>query len=225
MRGPLAEYYRYYPLDSKGNAIDVDADLAEIANWIATNGKKAGIYEEECRFSLRKIWEFLIQNFALGQAWRLGKVLALKHERWVQRLVRGLGYLYPRLAIAIQVGCFVELGSSDLLRLLKLLATQCWPAYTAVFLVFAFVVGGLKVEQRVGHESTRRLLGKSTVLFAIGLIHGALVFSCHSFLRWTLGLRWDGRFALLCAAAALYLGFVFQLMWQERPIGAPADSA
>jgi hypothetical protein len=195
--------------------VDLDADLLNCANELESRDPATVFY-------LKMIWRTLMQNYAIPQALKVGKLLMCSSEGMWWSFWRLLqGYSLPRLWVALAIGYVPLCGSDRLRRLLHDLATQSGPrnlALAAMF-VFIFYLGMTDVQRRVG-RAWGRVLRRSLGLFVLGAAYAGAAWGLHCS-GWLTGGRPDPHYALLLAACALLLGHLVQLFWADNSVSDP----
>lgn len=215
----LNQLYRYYGIDPDGKEVSIEEDVARASEQFRP-GK--GILEEEALYALRVMWRFLMRNYAVPEARQIDRVLRTLHEPAFWRTWRNVSYCFPQLAVAVAVGYLVLTGCSTVLGLLGKISqhTAGVCVCAALALTAAFFLGMADVQRRVGRR-LRVMLCRSGWLFLVGVAYTSIGFFIHWFLWWYLDIAFDWKYALLISTAALPLGFLFQLFWQEQSIGEP----
>jgi len=189
--------------------VNFDADLLACAHKLDPQDPARVYY-------LKVIWRALMQNYAICEAWKVGKLL----ESWsVWRLIQG--YSLPRLWVALAIGYVPLFGSDRLRRLLAGLAAQSGPRHLALvaMLVFTFYLGMTDVQRRVGRAWGRVLL-RSLGLFVLGAAYAGAAWRLHCS-GWLTGMPPDPYYSLLLAACALLLGHMVQLFWADGSVSDP----
>ena len=212
---PLADLYRMY-----SHALRVDVDEVVARGCQAFEPGK-GCNKTEALYHLRWAFRFLMRDYAVCHAGRVGAVMHRLGEPWPWRAWRGLAYLLPRLAVGILAGYLFVHGSSGLQWWIERFAQDGhWWVAACLFLVGALLLGVADVQRRVGRR-LGPLLVRSGVLFTVGLIYAGAGCATH----WMLHCWWRVTFrcqeAVLWAAAALLVAFTVQLFWSDRSIGEP----
>ena len=200
--------------------LDLEADI--LRSLPAFEGD-AYIGRLERHYSLRMLWRVLFRRHAISAARRVGQELQ-KTETRVWRWWRRKDYLFARLGVGVLLGFFSLGASSGVLGIFDRARFLGWwwmiPGFSLV-LIFGMALA--EVQRRVGRIAFRLILGRAVRIVCWGALYSAL----GAVIQWwgagEIGCR-DGYFwrtAVMCGAAALLLGFVFQLFWQDRSIGEP----
>ena len=194
--------------------VNFDADLVACAAKLKNDDAGAVFY-------LETIWQALMQNYAIRDAWKVDRRLrALERRSWVfWRIVRG--YSLPRLWVALMIGYVLLLGSDRLRRILFDIAERSGPMTIALvaLLGFALGLGMIDVQRRVGRAWDRVVL-RSLALFGYGLFYAGAAGWLH-WMGWLGSARPDWRYAALLAACALLLGHLVQLFWSDSSVSDP----
>jgi len=206
----MRNLYRMYTPD-----VDLDVDLLACAAKLHADDQARVFY-------LKMIWRVLMQNYAIPEGLKVGKLLRCSGERlrWsVWRVIQG--YSLPRLWVALIIGYVPLFGSDRLRRLIAGLAAQSSPrniAFSAIC-IFIFYLGMTDVQRRVG-RSWRRVLLRSLILFLYGVVYAGAAWGVHCS-GWLTGRPADPHYALLLAACALMLGHMVQLFWTDNSVSDP----
>jgi hypothetical protein len=208
--------------DYRIQGADIDDDVARGAEFYR---KTLCGDREYAMYVLRLMWRFLLRDYALCEACHVGRVLKDWGEPWHWRWWRGLSLLLPRLGIAIFAGFLILSSSSGLISLINAASRpehRGWliglPVAAAI-IVYGFSVG--EVQQRLGRRPWGVILFRGAMVAAIGAAYAAAGGVIQYFGARSLCIAASPAFCALCAAAALVLGFVLQLFWQDRSIAEP----
>ena len=206
--------------------VDVDADILHTAKFdLATENfrKDQGFTDDEASYDFRLFWRVLMRHYAFGHAIRLEPVL-IKREGLGLLLWRFLSaYLVPRLAAAVSLGFFSQMGAGDLTKMLGLIASKGEPAVWWVFLGVAaasFFIVMTDVQRRIGRR-WGAIIVRSTGLTVLSGVYGGIGYCLNYALAKWLDECWDWKYKALCAAVAILLAHLLQLFWQDRSIGEP----
>jgi hypothetical protein len=189
--------------------VDFDDDILRAAPAFLPS-KHLGV--QDSRYAFRMFWRILFRRCAVHHAWRLGCFLR-HNESFCWRIWRLKEYLMPRLLVGVLLGFFILLASSGLIGILEHM--QYDPMWYFVPIFFALFVLLLAT------ANVQRQIGRSSVWVAYGLLYAAVGGLIHYWGGQRLCYRVTYRFVVLCASAAMFLGFVFQLFWQEASFGDP----
>jgi hypothetical protein len=195
--------------------VNFDADLLACARNLDPK-------DDVVVFYLKVIWRALMQDYAIPEALKVGKLLRCSNEPVSWSLWRVLqGYSLPRLWVALAIGYVPLFGSDRLRSLLAGLAAQSGSRHfaLAVMLVFTFYLGMTDVQRRVGRD-WGRVLRRSLGLFVFGLAYAGTAWGLHC-TGWVAGGPPDPHYALLLAACALLLGHLVQLFWADNSVSDP----
>jgi hypothetical protein len=216
----LSQFYRIF-------GSDLDGDLAQGAEALRRECEQADASLKAVRiqahiYELRLIWRVLLRNYAFCEAMRVGRVLRDLRDPWIWRLWRFKDLLLPRLAMGVFAGFLLLSAGSltvDILQGASRGAMFWWVLGGAAVLVFGFAV--FDVQRRVGRRPWTVIAGRALVISALGLFYSFVGGLITYYGGWSLGFRPSASHIVLCSAASLLLGFIFQLFAQERSIGDP----
>ena len=230
---PVASCYRIF-----SDHFDLETDLSDSIPYFITLENK-----EERSYELRLMWRFLHRRYAFGAASRVNKALS-QHETLSWRLHRYKDWLRLRLLISIGAGFILVYSSSGLFGFLKAIDGRPEQILLAIALTsIHFALCFQEVQKQIGRPKAGILPVRATILAVIGISYGFLgatiQYGIGQHLGWikcaSLGVDHTGKaltevgscyahsfpIAISCALAAVTLGNIFQLFWQDRSVGDP----
>ena len=176
----------------------------------------------ESQYVLRQLWVFLFRRYAFSEAKAVAGSLS-EERHWFNRVWRFKDWLLWRLMVGIFAG-FLLLGSNSSLIQILDKAHECFRWQVAILglcLAFSFFIVFFDLERRIGCAGWRVMVPRLFHVLVRALIYACLGGLVQYFGARSLGFIAPREFVVLCSAAAIVLGFLFQLIWQEHSIGDP----
>ncbi|HWZ42210.1 MAG TPA: hypothetical protein VNW97_01980, partial [Candidatus Saccharimonadales bacterium] len=211
---PKSEAHQLYRIRNQ----NLDTDVADAAQYIGE-----GVDKAEAVFALTLMWEVLLSNHAWPQALRVSAALRKAREPFASRFWRWKDLFLWRLGIGVLAG-FLLLSSSSLLQ--DILVAAQWqrgwlwglPLISLVALFGHTVAYVLNHASGVGFFAALVRAAIVTIIGALYAAGGGLIVYRGSI---NLCMNAPKPVVVLSSAAALLLGFVFHMFWQDRSVGEP----
>jgi hypothetical protein len=201
---------------------NIDQDIAKAASRIKSGQEKGSADWRAAAYTLRMLWRYALRRYSLGAAWAIHRQLRRLKEPLLWQVWRWKDVLLLRLAVGVIAGFVALTGCGSLVDALYVAGPMGYfYGILGACAVVILAMATADVQRQIGRRSWRAIAMRALYVTGVGCFYGGI----GGLIQWAggraLGMWVFPRAVILTSAAAVVLGFVFQLFWQDRSIGDP----